>query len=102
MKSTEIIKDERTRLIEDASYRIGFNIISFGVLLDIFIRSLLYPQESVWDLFALVVVSGFVATIYQARHKAIPPHFLRSMAILAVVSGVTAVVIVLVIAGLHW
>jgi hypothetical protein len=101
MNTPAIIKDERTGSIEDASYRIGFNILSFGLLLDILYRSLAYPNDGHWDMFALVLVSGFAATVYQARRKAIPPHFIRSMAILAVLSGATAVAIVLLLAWLR-
>jgi hypothetical protein len=97
MNDPAIIKDERTRTIEDASYRVGFNIICFGLLIDSFLRSLLYPSESVWDLMALVVVSGFAATIYQARHKTLPPHFLRSMIILGATVALLSAALVFVI-----
>jgi hypothetical protein len=97
MNNPVIIKDERTRTIEDASYRMGFNIICFGLLIDIFFRSLLYPDQGVWDLFALVVVSGFAATIYQARQKAVPPNFIRSMLILAIATALLSAAVVFVI-----
>jgi hypothetical protein len=101
MNNPPIIKDERTRTIEDASYRVGFNIICFGLLLDVIFRSVLYPNESVWDLMGLVVVSGFAATIYQARHKTLPPHFLRSMLLLGAVTAVLSAVMVFVIVRLR-
>jgi hypothetical protein len=46
---------------------------------------------------ALVVVSGFAATIYQARHKTLPPHFLRSMLILGAATAVLSAAMVFVI-----
>jgi hypothetical protein len=97
MNNPPIIKDERTRSIEDASYRVGFNIICFGLLIDLVFRSVLYPNESVWDLMALVVISGFASTIYQARHKTLPPNFLRSMLILSVATALLSAALVLVI-----
>ena len=97
MNNPPIIKDERTRAVEDASYRVGFNIICFGLLIDLVVRSVLYPNESVWDLMALVVISGFASTIYHARHKTLPPNFLRSMLVLGVVVALLSAALVFVI-----
>jgi hypothetical protein len=46
---------------------------------------------------ALVVASGFAATIYQARHKTLPPHFLRSMLILGATVALLSAALVFVI-----
>jgi hypothetical protein len=97
MNNETIIRDERTRTVENASYRIGFNILCFGVLVDIFFRSLFY-KEAPWDLFALVVVGSWAATIYQGMHKTLPPHFLRSMLILGAATAVLSAAMVFVIA----
>jgi len=69
-KKQPIIRDERFYVIENASYRIGYIILAFGLMLLIFIRSIAF-QESNWDLFALVVISSLAATIYQFVHKII-------------------------------
>lgn len=71
MKNQPIVRDERYFAVENASYRIGYMIIIYGLLLLIVARSILF-HESNWDLFALVLISSFAATIYQAVHKIIP------------------------------
>lgn len=70
MKKPPIIRDERYYAVENASYRIGYMIIIYGLLLLIIFRSIAY-HESNWDLFALVIISSFAATIYQIAHKTI-------------------------------
>ncbi len=70
MKNQSIIRDERYYAVENASYRIGYMIITYGLLLLIIFRSLAY-HETNWDLFALVIISSIAATIYQIAHKTI-------------------------------
>jgi uncharacterized membrane protein len=70
MKDQSILRDERYYSVENASYRIGYIILAFGLLVVIIIRSIAF-QESSWDLFALLIISGFAATLYQAAHKII-------------------------------
>ena len=72
MKNSPIIRDERYFAVENASFRIGYMIISYGLLLLIIFRSFAY-HESNWDLMALVVISSIAATIYQIVHKTV--HF---------------------------
>jgi hypothetical protein len=96
MNDPAIIKDERTRTVENEGNRLGFNILLFGVLVDILLRSFLSPGNY-WDLFALVIVSSWVSTIYQARHHILPPHFLRSMILLMIGTAVLSAVLALVI-----
>jgi hypothetical protein len=68
MNKQPVIRDERYYAVENASFRIGYLILAFGLLLLIVIRSIVY-RESNWDLFALIVISSFAATIYQFVHK---------------------------------
>ncbi len=70
MKNQPVVRDERYYAVENASYRIGYMIIIYGLLLLIIFRSIAY-HESNWDLFALIVISSFAATIYQIAHKTI-------------------------------
>ncbi len=72
MKKQLILRDERYYAVENASYRIGFLIMAYGLMALIVVRSLAY-HESNWDLFALVLISSFAATIYQFVHRTI--HF---------------------------
>ena len=71
MNKQPIVRDERYYAVENASYRIGYLIIIYGLLLLIIARSIVF-HESNWDLFALLLISSFAATIYQAVHKIIP------------------------------
>ena len=70
MNKQPIVRDERYYAVENASYRIGYMIIIYGLLLLIVARSIVF-HESNWDLMALVVISSFAATIYQIVHKTI-------------------------------
>jgi hypothetical protein len=70
MNKPPVVRDERYYVVENASFRIGYMIIAYGVLLLIVFRSIAY-HETNWDLFALVIISSFAATIYQIIHKTI-------------------------------
>jgi len=70
MNKDSVVRDERYYAVENASFRIGYNILAYGLLVLIVIRSLLYDQTN-WDLFALIIISGFASTIYQLKHKTI-------------------------------
>jgi len=74
----DVIKDERTIVVENASYRLGYIILLFGVLLDVLLRGLVRrgtlpdPMSLVadnWDLLGLAIVSSGVATAYQGVHR---------------------------------
>ena len=64
----KIKKDERTTFIENKSYKYGCFIFNFGLLIDILYRSIRF-NESSWDLFGLLFLSGFVMTAYQYKQK---------------------------------
>jgi hypothetical protein len=100
MKDQPIIQDERTKSIENASYKPGFIILCFGVLIDIFIRSAFF-KEAPWDLFALVIVGSWASTLYQARQKTLPPNFWRLMLILGIATAVLSAVLAFVFAKLR-
>lgn len=96
MNNPPVIRDERTISVENASYRLGYIVISFGLLLLITLRGFLY-QESNWDLMALVVVGGILTTVYQALHGTITMRMLVLLLFIAVVSAIAAVVLVLLL-----
>jgi hypothetical protein len=48
-----IEKDERTMSVENQSYRIGYLILDFGILIDIMYRAFMF-NESAWDLFGII------------------------------------------------
>lgn len=71
MKNEPIVRDERYYAVENASYKIGFMIMTYGLFAVIILRSLIF-HESSWDLFALIIIANLAATIYQGVHKVLP------------------------------
>lgn len=71
MKNEPVLRDERYYAVENASYKIGFMIITYGLFAVIILRSFLF-QESSWDLFALIIIASLAATVYQGVHKVLP------------------------------
>lgn len=74
---TDVIRDERTVLVENQSYRLAYIILLFGVLIDGSLRSMVdngrLPDPwglftSNWDLLGLAIISSVVGTAYQATH----------------------------------
>lgn len=68
MKNQSVVRDERTIVVENASYRWAYRFLSFGLLADIIYRSF-EPQANNWDLMALVLLSGLIVILYQTQHK---------------------------------
>ena len=68
MTGHNVIRDERTLSVENASYRWGYLFLAFGILLIVAYRGLV-KQEASWDLLALVIISGVVTSIYQGRYR---------------------------------
>jgi len=94
MKAQPVFRDERTISIENASYRLGYMVISFGLLLIVAWRSFFF-QESNWDLMALVIIGGMVTTAYQAFQRTINRRWLLIALIIAGVAALTAVGIII-------
>jgi hypothetical protein len=89
MKTTGIIRDERTMTVENASYRRAYLLLSFGVLLSMAWRGFMWNEAS-WDLLGLVIVSGFLATYYQAIHQVLTKHWVRMTVVIGVISAIVA------------
>jgi len=68
MTGHNVIRDERTLSVENASYRWGYLFLAFGILLIVAYRGLV-KQVASWDLLALVIISGIVTSIYQGRYR---------------------------------
>ncbi len=67
--------DERTVAVAGASTRWAYNFLFFALTVDILYRVWVY-HEVVWDLIALVGVSGAIGMVNLARHKVLnwPPR----------------------------
>ena len=61
-------RDERTVVVENASFRLGYLVLSFGLLVDVALRGFA-ARANEWDLLGLVIVSGLVMTAQQLRHR---------------------------------
>jgi len=68
MNKNSVVKDERYFVVENASFKLGYNILAYGTLILIVIRSIFLGQSN-WDFFALLMVSGLTATLFQIKNK---------------------------------
>jgi hypothetical protein len=92
---SSVVRDERTVVVEDASYRFAYIFITYALLLDVLYRSLV-RQEASWELLAIVILGGAVSTLYQWRHKILTFH---SSMLAAVTFGVAGIVAALIAAA---
>jgi hypothetical protein len=88
-------KDERTTFIEMASYSYGYKFLAFGLLLDIMYRSFRF-NEAPWDLFALIIISGFAMTIYQYKQKILGKSWIKTVAFTILIAIISALVLTLI------
>ena len=69
MDQNDIVqRDERTVAVENAGYKVAYTFVIFALLADICYRSA-FRHEGAWDLFAIIMVTGFMSVWYQVRHK---------------------------------
>jgi hypothetical protein len=61
---TVICHDERTDAVVGMSCRLGFLVLSFGVLIIALVRTLAFGQAC-WDLLGLYFVGNVVVLVYQ-------------------------------------
>lgn len=88
-------RDERIVLVETASFRWGYLVLSFGLLALVVYRSLAW-RESFWDLLLLVVVGGAVPAAYQGYHEALTSGWAVRMLAAAVIGAIVAMVLALI------
>jgi hypothetical protein len=99
MKNEPVLRDERYYAIENASYKIGFQIFTFGSFALILFRFIVFHENS-WDLFALIVIASTATTIYQGAHKVLPfswKKLLLYMAAVAILAAVTTWILVYIV-----
>lgn len=71
-------KDERTTFIENISYKFGYLFIAFALLLDVAYRSIRLNEAS-WDLLGIIIISGFVMSIYQHQQKILGKTWIKTI-----------------------
>ena len=89
---SSVARDERTVVVEDASYRLAYLFISFALLLDVAVRGLV-KHEASWDLLAVVILAGAISTAYQGWRKVLSRRTFRVAAATFVVAGIVAALI---------
>jgi hypothetical protein len=87
-----VVSDERTVVVEDASYRFAYLFITFALLLDVMYRSLV-RREASWELLAIVLLGGAISTLYQWRHKILTRHSAKLALFTSGVAGIVAALI---------
>lgn len=95
MTAKPIMRDERTVATENASYRWAYLVMSFGLLVSTAYRSFV-RNESAWDLLALVILGGAVATFYQGGRRTLSQRWAVASAAAMLLALVLGVVLVLI------
>jgi hypothetical protein len=90
---TLVQRDERTAAVENASYRVAYLALSFGLLILTAYRSFVY-HESPWDLLMLVIIGGGVGTAYQGFHRVLSKSWAVGVVLAVVVAAALAVSLV--------
>ena len=96
MKDQPVIRDERSTAVENASYRVAYMVMSYGALAIVTYRGFVLQQSS-WDLLALVVLGGAVATIYQGSNKVLSRKWVIATIAALILAAILAVVFVLIL-----
>lgn len=92
MNNQTVLRDERTEIVENASYRLAYQIMAFGALIVVAYRGFLF-QQSLWDLLFLVILSSAVATLYQRNKQVLPQGWKRVVVLIFVVSLILAAIL---------
>jgi len=101
MNAAMVERDERAVMVENAGNRLAATVMSFGLLLDVMYRSWV-RHESPWDLFALVIGGGLVATVYRGANHTLGRQWATSTTMVMVIAAVIAVLVVLSKVVLKW
>ena len=95
MSATSVQRDERTGAVENASYRWGYLVMSFGVLVLVMYRSFARGESS-WDLLALVVGGGIVTSVYQGANRVLTRGWVQTSVVTVVVAAIVAAIVTFV------
>jgi hypothetical protein len=95
MSSAPIARDERTLAIENASYRLAYIVLTYGLLAAVAYRAFFLEQAS-WDLMGLVIAAGAITVGYQAFHRVLARQAMLIGVVAAVVAAVVALVLSLI------
>lgn len=91
--SKDVIQDERTLAVENASYRLAYWLMSYGLLAATMYRSFVLDQQS-WDLLGLVILGGVATTVFRGSHRALPRWWTVVSALAVVLALIIALIFV--------
>jgi hypothetical protein len=94
MNNQTVSRDERTAVVENASYRIAYLVMSFGLLACVAYRGFVLQQSS-WDLLALVILGGATATMYQGTNKVLSRLWIKATVATIIIAGLIAAAFVI-------
>src|SRR5512140_1556110 len=87
-----IPRDERETSVDQAADRLSYLVLSFGLLAIVAYRSLALHEAS-WDLLSLVILGGFVGTIYRIRRRVVSRRWqLVAIGSMALASAIAAII----------
>jgi hypothetical protein len=80
-------RDERTVVVENASYRWAFLFLAYALLLDVAYRGFV-RNESSWDLLGFVVAGGLATVLYQWMHQVLSRSWVVNVLLTVCVAAV--------------
>jgi hypothetical protein len=95
MSRLETERDERTLAVENASYRLGYNVVWWGLVASVFYRIVFLGEPPAWDLATLALAATVITFGYQALHHVLSRRVLIVAAVSAVAIAAGALLLVL-------
>jgi hypothetical protein len=92
MSSPMPLRDERTISVENASYRWAYLFVTFALLVAVVYRDFFLGQSS-WDLFAIIIASGVITTLFQAQQRVFTMRSARTAIVVVAIASVVALVL---------
>lgn len=86
----EVFRDERVIAVENASYKVACNVVTYGLLLDAAYRGLVFHQNCL-DLLVLVIAGGSTAAILQARQRILGRRWILTVVIAVAIGALIAI-----------
>ena len=94
--------DERTKIVVATGDSWACRFLMFALLLNVVCRGLIFKQAS-WDLFALVIIGGFISQAYQYRHHVFAKGaYLRGSSLMGGIGAIVALGIVALLIMTKW
>ncbi len=92
MNGPDVVRDERTLAVENASFRWAYLFMTYGLLAVVAFRAFALKQAS-WDLLALVIGSGVLTTGYQGLHRVLTRRSAFTVLVATLVAAVVAALV---------